>query len=305
MTDKIKAQYITDKDIIYLVLPKGDYVVDGCEFSVDSYSGKECTFSYKPSESTSPTILKVIKTYDLVHFFSDNGDIMTPDDYTKKKSELLINASKDIDGDIYFSSIDDEYNYKKLSRDWKPKYKEVLTYKSIELEVNHMMLDTGSKYLEALFCFNTTQPNLVKFNRLEYQRDLLRSLCLKYNCELDIPSHSGLKFAKINSKYCFTNDALYSDLNSVETLMYDAATKRMKYIENELTRAILAIVTPLSELNKLKVHDVINKINSLSKYITDKRYQKSISKEAVITGVLKELNDTKTLLLNSIESIDK
>jgi hypothetical protein len=301
MTDKIKAQYITDKGIIYLVLPKGEYLVDGRTFSVDKYGGHECTFKYNPSEYP-PTILKVIKTLQLLHFFTTEGSTLSPDEYKKKKSELLINSNRDCDDDLYFSSIDDEYNYKKFERDWKPKYKEELTYENVELEINHMMLDTGSKYIQALFCFDTTQPNLVKFDRLAYQKDLLRSLCLKYNCALDIPSHSGLKFAKINSNYCFTNDALYSDLNPIETLMYDAATKRMKYIENELTNNILAIITPL---NEFKVHDVINKINSLSKYVTEKRYQKSTSKEAVITEVLKELNNTKTLLFSSIELIDK
>lgn len=289
---KIIVTLLADMNVLHFRLPHGTFTVNGTQYTSENYNGTEVTVKYM---NNVPVINEVKISNYISGYISKNNELLEVQDYELQYSALIQDAYRE-DDEFLFSTLEDEYKYKKFLELWKPTYEVVKTEEPVEIEIRHSMLDTGSKYLESLFSLDTTKADLVCFKRLEYQRSILQLWCRDNGVACEIPVHSGLKFAKINSKYVFSDDPIYTDVNPVETISFDAANDRMEYIKSNLEFKLSSIVTPLSAVNKITLSDAMDRINSLSEYVKNARYTTRTSKDKLSSEVISKLQELRDMI---------
>jgi len=281
---KIKVNHIEDKGIYHFSLPQGTYIINGERLVIETYAAREMT------SSKLPVIQKENKSTNLTHYESTTGEILSVQDYNNKINSLCLDVDEQ-----EFSTLELEYEYKKFIREYTRKYESTTTLEDVELEVQRVMLDTGSKYITSMFSVDSNEPLLCKFNRLGLQSDTLRLWCSENNIPVDIPTHSGLKYVKINGNYVFTTERsgiAYDERFPVQTLALDGALAMEKAVREDIISVLKSTITPVSSLSDVMLSSVQEKLQGIislaqqgkTKYLTD------IVKEA---KALKELLKVK------------
>lgn len=281
---KIKINHIEDKGIYHFSLPQGTYVVSGERLVIETYAASEMT------SSKLPVIQKENKSTNLTHYESTTGEILSVQEYNNKVSTLCLDVDEQ-----EFSTLELEYEYKKFIREYTRKYESTTTLEDIELEVQRVMLDSGSKYITSMFSVDSNQPLLCKFNRLGLQADTLRLWCSENNISVDIPTYSGLKYVKINGNYVFTAERsgiAYDEMFPVQTLTLEGALALEKVVREDIISVLNSTITPVSSLSDVMLSSVQEKLQGIislaqqgkNKYLVD------IVKE---TKALKELLKVK------------
>jgi hypothetical protein len=281
---KIKVNHIEDKGIYHFNLSYGTYIINGERIVVDTYADREMT------SSKLPVIKKENKSTHLTHYESTTGEVLSVQDYNNKVSTLCLDVDEQ-----EFSTLELEYEYKKFIREYTRKYESTTTLEDVELEVQRVMLDTGSKYITSMFSVDSNQPLLCKFNRLGLQADTLRLWCSENNIPVDIPTHSGLKYVKINGNYVFTAERsgiAYDERFPVQTLTLEGALALEKAVREDIISVLKSTITPVSSLSDVMLSSVQEKLQGIislaqqgkNKYLVD------IVKE---TKALKELLKVK------------
>lgn len=123
--------------------------------------------------------------------------------YNELRSQLLEPAGGNEDG---FSSIDDEYAYKKFMRDWSPEtLVRPATYEPVTFQVTEIRRDSGDPDIKSLWndARLVAQRKMYRVSRLHVAHNTLKQLAAKHGLVVDIPSHSGIRFAKIEGVYSF------------------------------------------------------------------------------------------------------
>jgi hypothetical protein len=268
---KIKLNHLEDKGIYHFKLPYGTFVINGERYTNDSYKETEMTASSVP-------VIRVLNNIsELTGYEDTKGDTLSVEKYKEARNQL---SGYDNDGDMSFDNLEDEYAYKKFISKWKPKYSHSEVLLDVELEVQRCMLDCGSKYITSLFSLDTNQAQLVKLDRLQLQRDTLASWASENKVQIDAPTHSGLKFTKINNKYVFDevqNGIYYNDNNPVLTMALQDALAKEKVIKSEMFSILNSVITPASSLSSIMLIDVQKKLQEIirlaqqnkSKYLVD------------------------------------
>lgn len=266
---KLKINHIEDKGIYHFCLPQGTFVLNGERFIIDTYAGREITCS------SIPCIQKENSSTHLVHYESTIGEILSVQDYNNKVNSLCLDVDEQ-----EFSTLELEYEYKKFVHEYTRKYQSTTHLENVELEIQRVMLDTGSKYIVSLFSIDSNQPLLCKFNRLSLQRDTLVQWCSENNIPVDIPTHSGLKYVKINGEYVFTKEQSgieYDERFPVQTLTLEDALKREKTVCEDILAVLKSTITPVSSLSDVTLSSVQEKLSGIlslaqqnkSKYLSD------------------------------------
>jgi len=268
---KIKLNHLEDKGIYHFKLPYGTFVINDKRYTNDTYKETEMT------TSSVPVIQVPNSISELVGWEDTEGATLSVEKYKEARNQL---SWHDTDGDVSFDSLEDEYAYKKFISKWKPKYNrsEILT--DIELDIQRCMLDCGSNYITSLFSLDTNQAQLVKLDRLRLQCDTLISWASENKVQIDVPTHSGLKFTKINNKYVFDevqNGIYYDGNNPVLTMTLQDALAKEKVIKSEMFSILNSVITPASSLSSVMLIDVQRKLQEIvglaqqnkSKYLVD------------------------------------
>lgn len=89
-------------------LPKGLHLINGVEKHL---TGDVATFDELPK------LEKISVKYLTTHYFNANGEQLSVDDYNKKIDELKSKGHY-IDDCLEFDDLDDEYAFKKFSKEW-------------------------------------------------------------------------------------------------------------------------------------------------------------------------------------------
>ena len=281
---KIKVNHIEDKGIYHFSLSYDTYIINGERLVVDTYADREMT------SSKLPVIQKENKSTHLTHYESTTGEVLSVQDYNNKINSLCLDVDEQ-----EFSTLELEYEYKKFIREYTRKYESTTTLEDVELEVQRVMLDTGSKYITSMFSVDSNQPLLCKFHRLGLQRDTLVQWCAENNIPVDIPAHSGLKYTKINGKYVFTTEhsgISYDDSGAILTLTLEGALAREKVVREDIISVLKSTITPVSSLSDVMLSSVQEKLQGIISLAQQgkNKYLGDIVKE---TKVLKELLKVK------------
>lgn len=140
----------------------------------------------------------------LLRWEDSNGDTLTPSEYATMCGCLY---KCDDDGD--WKNIDDEYAYKKFKERWKPIYGEPSEIREpIELAITEVRTSSGHPAIKSLWNASTVPRErcLYSVNTDSFLVSYLNKQCAIKGLSLDVPTHSGIRYAKIEGKYSFPDN---------------------------------------------------------------------------------------------------
>lgn len=181
------------------------------------YSGSQVVV---PKEQLNNIQREIPAKSTVIEYTLKDGSTCSVEDYQKAYAEW--NTNFDEDGDLFFESLEQEYEAKKSILPYQQSKPVIevtsVTYESIgEIEVLGEQIDTGSKFITSAFDLGMLQfghgdNGAYKVDCLGVIKSELNITCNKNGWEVDIPSHSGIEYAKSDGKYLFTNNSEYKNI---------------------------------------------------------------------------------------------
>lgn len=187
----------------------GLYILEPTWGQVLQVNGVNCPAGQR-SVVSDPNQVKVVRTYPVgVSHYQKKGDpgvTITPEQFATQLAEKIA-GREDKDGDIDFESLEQEYEYKKFMASWEavllpPKTEHL----PIELDVVEVRRESGDPDIVSLW--NAPHVAEVRSGLYELKREAadlraFRERCALHGLVAEVPSHSGLEFAKVGAKYIF------------------------------------------------------------------------------------------------------
>ncbi len=134
------ALKLKDEGVYLVKLPRGTYKIDGKVLNIEGYSGAEV-------ECDSIEILPVSVTEIVTHYENSTGDTLSADGFNDKRQKLL----ECCDEDGYWSSLEAEFEYKKLTRDWTAVNRKVTQIGDpLPIEVHEVTADLDCKFIKPI-----------------------------------------------------------------------------------------------------------------------------------------------------------
>ena len=218
MSNKIPAVHLVNEGAYLLERTwGGSYEVDGMKLPSSGAVVQDITKVFKVTE----------RRGELLHYADADGSRLTSGDYEDKKTELLA-ASTEIDDGRIFTDLESEFAWRKFSERWKPVFApNVIERTPIEVEISEVRTTSGDADITSLW----NAPSVHSDSRLyQVMRDgvtarTLREMCAKAELPLDIPTHSGIRFAQISGNYAFSDEFDFKGLPYIGTLAQCKAEK--------------------------------------------------------------------------------
>lgn len=218
-----------------------------------------------------PQIQNIFKRRVVKHYLKD--EIVVPvEEYDEILSDLKRLGGYDSDNGCW-SNIDYEYQYKKYIQDLKPEYTDVFEYRDVSLEVSDtFIIDTRDKYITSDCFLNKTKP-FCRLNIPLYYKELFLSLAKEHCLEESekpgmtyfLPTHSGLRFAKICGSYRF-NEKFDSNDRTTFAGTYEQCVEKKESIRANVT-----------DIFETAIRAYKGKLNMSSSEILDKLQQIKVS----------------------------
>ena len=207
--------------------------VDAAEFVVQSLDGIEVV-TKRPGQPVS---------YEA----EDCGSI-TPETYKQELAKLRAKATAAGGGDeIVFGNLDDEFAYRRFTASWNPVMgPETVIREPLLVEVAEVRTASGDPEIASQWNAPSVHADrkLYSLMRNGVAVRVLREGCARNSLGLDIPGHSGIRFAKIGDAYAFGNDSDFGDRPFIGTLAQCREEKAR----------IVAMVEKVVEAQAAKVH---------------------------------------------------
>lgn len=194
--------------------------------------------------------------------YSDGQNILSIEEYNTKRSELLKNAEYDsYQEECSFSTLEEEYAYKKFLQTWKMIYDDPQPERiPVEVEIVEVRTISGDPDIDSLW----NSPNIITENKFycidrdKFSKKYLTAYCQQNNLNFNIPDHSGIVYAQINGKYAFNSDFLFKNTNFIGTL------EQCKQEKERLDKKIKSVVyTYVSIEKETKPKDIGSIIQAL------------------------------------------
>ena len=259
----MQVTYFQDKDFYFFKVPyhqRANILVDGKSLPQET--------PYKEIEVTSKTLPKIelVSTKTFVSAYKNSkGTEITPEEYQKTLAFLTAGATENEDGMLVFDDLDEEYKYKKFGRDYQAVYETTSTITEVQTVVVTAMIDTGSPYLTAVFRTDSTNPHLVSYNKAQHQLDVVRAWAKTNQVQVDIPTHSHLKYAKVNGKYVFDNT--YEKVTP-ELLTFTEAHARIQEVERAVKSCLNSAIITADSVTLIDLLTRLKSMKSKTDYIS-------------------------------------
>jgi|688.fasta_scaffold107971_6 hypothetical protein len=219
-----------------------------------------------------PTTILSVRVFQpaVTHYENETGSTLSVESYMEQKSDL---ASKGTPEEGYsscyiFENLDDEFAYKRFLKTWEPVFGESRTEKDpVKLEVVEVRTNSGDPDIQSMWnspqC--ATKAHLYTLDRNAISLRDFKACCEAHGLDYNIPSHSGIRFAKIDGKYAGFDDMDFSksppfigtlDQCKAEKLsLYKRVTNTIKlYIAKYRTKpALKNAAEVLSDLDAIRV----------------------------------------------------
>lgn len=200
----LKVISIDDLGVNIVELPAGTYLVDG---EVVSHGGwNSYNTKHQISAKDVENIRAVYKRNILVGYVPTTegitDDILSVEAYNDFISQFRNSYTEDEDGDKDWSSLDDEFAYRKFVAQWKPKYKEETTYSEpLLIDRSHIRQDSGNPYIVAGFLTGRSDVPLYSYNR----SSAIASMLAKKFESLGMEFKEGLSYGATEGKKVWSN----------------------------------------------------------------------------------------------------
>ena len=152
-----KGVSIDDKDIVYVKLSNGIYLIDGEIVNVDSWS-------YRRVQCKNPDDIRIVNENRYIKEYKYGEEVLSAQEYEEQRAKLaaecIIATSNDDDDDIIYKDLDSEFRYRRFISQWKPIYATEQTISEpIKVEIEHILYDTGNEFIESAFLIGNSKIN--------------------------------------------------------------------------------------------------------------------------------------------------
>jgi hypothetical protein len=251
----MQLTYFKDKDFYFFKVPyhqRDTILVDGKSLPQEVPYYKEIEVTSK----TLPKIELVVTKTNVIAYKDSKGAEITPEAYQLTIIALTAGATED-EGQLVFDDLDEEYKYKKFVREYQAVYGTTSTITEVKTTVVQAMISTGSPYLSAVFRTDSDNPHLVSYNKSQHQLDVVRAWDKTNGVNVEIPTHSHLKYAKVNGKYVF--DAQYEKATP-ELIPYEQAYERMREVETGVKSCLNSAII---QADSVTLVDLLKRVKSM------------------------------------------
>lgn len=180
------------------------------------------------TQSLDDVEVTITKPGSLVHWADEFGNNLSPEDYAIER-ETLLSESHDCDGAPVFKSLEAEFAFRKFSARWSAVLSEPTTERvPISFDITEVRTSSGDP--EILSMWNSARMDsdnkLYSVRRNSVAVRMLREACIRDGIAVEIPTHSGVRFAKIADSYAFCDGDEFTDRPFIGTLAQCRAEKR-------------------------------------------------------------------------------
>lgn len=212
MSTQIDAIHLVDEDI-YLCeqLPwcTGSFFVDGLPVKPPFAFHKDSV------------VEKVVKQLPpIIRYLSRNGEATLEVEEHQLQFDYW-NELKNEDGE--FSSLEDEYRYKKFLAEWSPVYGEpAVVHFPVEVRLTEIRTNSGSPDIHSLWnsplLRDKREQGLYYVNSDSFLKSYLTSKAAQESLALEHASHTGIRYAKIEGDYSFNDSSFFNERKYIGTL---------------------------------------------------------------------------------------
>lgn len=295
---KLAVVYIKDLDVYNAVYDKSS--------SVTFYVGEQpLPLSYTKKsvlldkESLDKVVVKTSQTHIVKWKNNITGEELLPEEYTRKCEDLL----QECDEMDEWSSIDAEYAWKKWSQGWVSEQVVETSEVKPVVEVVEVTIDTGSKHISPIWSINTLpdEKRLFVLDVFAAAKEAFTDACYKWEARYEIPSHSGLRYAKVDGEYVFQAEWKGEFHGTLEQ-----AKTREKEIQEEVEKSVAVVVSKKRGLllSDLELAEVYKQIIIIKSGVAELSVKQCSSEDKI--AVVSRLNGlVKSIAHMAKEKLDK
>lgn len=157
------------------------------------------------------------------------GNQLDEGEFQAKQAELLAGSTQDEDMNRVFPSLDAEFEWRKFAARWTKVVRNppTVTRKPVNAVVTEVRVRSGDPEIVSLWNAPSAQHDkrLYRMSRDAVMLRTAREMCAEGGVSIEIPGHSGLRFAQIEGKYAFNDSFNASDRPFIGTLEQCRAEK--------------------------------------------------------------------------------
>jgi hypothetical protein len=244
-----------------------------------------------------PTTILSVRVFQpaITHYEGENGETLSVELFGEESRRLISKGTLEemYSSSYVFANLDDEFAYKRFLKTWKPVFGESRTEKEpVKLEVVEVRTNSGDPDILSLWnspkC--ATKAHLYTLDRTAISLRDFKACCEAHSFDYNIPSHCGIRFAKIDGKYLEFDDMDFSKSPPfIGTLDQCKAEKERLYkrVKDEVKMFIARYRTKPALKNAAEVLSDLGTIRSMVQEATP----------------MKESRDTHTAALAAISKL--
>lgn len=235
MSQIIKATHIIDNNTLVFnnTYNQNIYLKD------QKLPNKDCVIRYEDKDNVYQKSLSNIIDHYIHREIEDKT--LSVGEYNKESCYLNI-----VDEDDNWPNLDSEFAYRKFLAEWKPVYKTIEVTTNIEFDIVEVTYDTKSPYIESVWNHSNVpqEDRLYRLNICQLEIDTFVELCSKHKLNYEIPTHSHLRFAKVENHYAFNegydrrNTYIYDNLEKLHKLQEKIISQITDIVEIEVAKKI-------------------------------------------------------------------
>lgn len=253
-----------DKGIKYILLKRGEYLIDGNVVSVDSY------YKERVKVKNEKDVRMINKNTIIDHYLnSENGIKITESEYSEKIRELYDKKvyADEYDEDGTWETLEDEFAYRKFKTIWKPIRKDVqVLSEPLLVEVEKNIYNTNNKFIVNGFLNGDSDTDLYVYKRESALKNIVREcfkelkMAFESNCHYaetskrkiwGMPEHGGIRYVVAFGEYVFGDE--FKNVCSIRGTLEDMKSK-YEHDKNSIRKVIKTkYVTKFGEIDEDKV----------------------------------------------------
>jgi hypothetical protein len=257
-------------------------------------SGELVITSEKPESITYTTSGRKLIGYD------NTVDITTISIEQYKAIEAKVNLTRQWDDDceeFTYSTLEDEVFALRFAKTYKPIYEQVEEVHTLEIEMIEYPV-SAHKSIVPLYSLDANNVFETKCKYIPNNLDLFFEVCAQYGIDksrIDIPTHSGLRFVKIDDTYLTGAEEFEKTSSSIIIDTYEACITRMHANRKKLEDLVSMHLAKRSQkvLDKGTVGELLKELLVLKGRVSGLDVkQKDYSSQRALAGKLNELIET-------------
>ena len=213
--DDYKSISFDDKNITYVKLPMGSYLIDGKIVNIRGYDNNLI-------QCKNPNDIRYVRETQYIKEYRSGDQTMSVQDYNKSIEALEAECYEKIDDNLQYKDLASEFKYRNFLNTWTEiRAIQQAISDPIQVEINHIVYDTKNPYIQSTFLNGDTYDDtLYDYRQTEawpaIVKECFDSLGMEYVRRLEHEEtankkvwsnsdHSCIRFVRAFGAYIFTD----------------------------------------------------------------------------------------------------